>query len=1318
MTAPQGDANPAAPPSLADLATEAPTIDVAVAKEIRRQSDPLPSPGDRIDGSIVLERSLGDGGMGAVLLGRALLLERRVAVKFMHREMASDADARERFLREARVLSRVVHPNVVAIHGVGDRRGSPYLVMEYVAGQNLAAFMRQKGPCPPAEALALVKQVALGLSEAHALGIVHRDVKPANILLKQGSGGHLQVKVCDFGLARSYEDLRDEVTRADAVMGSPAYMSPEQVRGEKLDERSDQYALAVVLYELLTGKTPFQRESSVGILMAHLGDEPPPLAACGRSFPQPLEAAVAKALAKERTERFADVLTFVVALQTALGLDEPATAGTQADCAGCGLPFFGGGAFCGRCGAARLLAECATCGDVAPHPNTTCGACGASLVALRRGESALASGGEWAPATVLAGQFRGEASHTADAIESLCVAMQREGGHVWAVLGRQALVAFGLGNGDQRAVESAVDAALLLAAQGQWSLGVAQGAVRTRGAGMAWGTALVSGPVVDAARAGCERGQAGEIWLSEAARRAVAGLYECREQQGELVRVVRRADQASGLTRLLRGAEDSPLLGRDSEVAQLMGACRKVVRQARLTVIPLVGPAGVGKSRLLGSVARQLAQGETPWAVEVGRCSPQGLAPAYEPFAQMLAGRLQADGMTTPEAMRARMELVGIKGSQEDTQVHATALFRLLGLGLGGGDHPPLPATTQERSLAFSACAAYLQALAHERPLLMVVEDAHWARTPTLELLAHLAETCADHPIALVLCLRPERAEAVLDKLGVPPGRTVVVDVAPLDDADARDLLEGLPGGRDLDEASKAEMLAFAGGLPLFLEQVLQASQDSGADGMLTKTAGLDGLVLARLARLAPNARHILQALALTGSSAPRGLVAAMTRQDLAARDVEPLKQSQFIAESRSSTFVGERDLLFRLESVRDSIASAVPAAQRREMHGLAFAWLQAWTGPKPSGYAALCAQHAVAAGQPEVAVEALLALAAEATRAFDNREALHAYSSAAQWAEKWRAEDPEDWAAKSAWVGAQVGIAELAAALADYEVVEHSAAALGGLCAQNPGQFLAAHARALTMQGDTLVARARFEQAGVVYAQAMQAGEGLGIGVYAAARRAMTRFRQGHHGEASEAAKAALLRAEALGPSYDRERALGSLHGTLGHIAVVQRRFAEAADHYAHAKRHMQTANDPMGAALATLAQGHADLQSGDYESASRHTSQALEVCRRFGHIPGEVAALTNLGHVCLDQANYDKALEYLDRAEQLGRRTQSQHLPEMLRLQALARLGRNDTDGAAAAASEALHLADALQSADVKRSATEALQVIARAAQRQEKR
>ncbi len=1312
MTAPQAEAQPAAPASLADLAAEAPTVDVTVAREIRKQSEPLPGPGDRVDGSIVLERSLGDGGMGAVMLGRDLLLERRVAVKFMHREMAGHADARERFLREARVLSRVVHPNVVAIHGVGDRRGSPYLVMEYVAGQNLAAFMRQKGPCPPAEAVALVRQVALGLSEAHALGIVHRDVKPANILLKQGSSGHLQVKVCDFGLARSYEDLRDEVTRADAVMGSPAYMSPEQVRGEKLDERSDQYALAVVLYELLTGKTPFQRESSVGILMAHLGDEPPPLSACGRSFPAAVEATVARALAKERTDRFADVLAFVAALQTALGLDEPAASGTQPNCAGCGLPFLGNGAFCGRCGSARLLAECGTCGDVAPQPTTTCGACGASLVALRRGESALLSGGEWSPATVLAGQFRGDASQTADAVDALCVAMQREGGHVWAVLGRQAVVAFGLGNGDQRAVESAVDAALLVAAQGPWSVGVAHGAVRTRGAGPAWGTALVTGPVVDQARAGCEHGKAGEIWLGEAARRAVAGLYESHEHHGELLRVSRRADQAGGLARLLRGGDDSPLLGRDSEVAQLLGACRKVVRQGRLTVIPVVGPAGVGKSRLVGAVARQLVQGETPWAVEVGRCSPQGMAPAFEPFAQMLAGRLHADGMTTPQAMRARMELVGIKGSQEDTQVHATALFRLLGLGRSG-ESPPQPATQQERSLAFAACSAYLQALAHERPLLMVVEDAHWARTPTLELLAHLAEACADQPIALVLCLRPERSEAVLDKLGVPPGRTVVIDVAPLDDADARDLLDRLPGGHDQPAKRKADMLAFAGGLPLYLEQVLQASLDSGAEGDLTQSAGLDGLVLARLARLAPSPRRILQALALAGSTAPRGLVAAMTRQDLAARDVEPLKQSQFIGESRSSTFVGERDLLLRIESVRESIAAGVPVAQRREMHALALAWLQGWTAAKPSGYAALCAHHAVASGRPEVAVEALLGLAAEATRAFDNGEALQAYLGAAQWSEKWRAEAPDDWAAKSAWVGAQVGIAELAAALADYDTVEQSTAALQALCTQNPGQFLAALARTLTVQGDTLVARARFDQACSLYAQAMQAGEQMGIGLYAAARRAMTRFRLGHHGEAAEAAWMALQNAQALAPSLDRERALGSLHGTLGHIAVVQRRFAEAADHYAHAKEHMQTANDPMGAALATLAQGHADLESGDYDAACRHTSQALDICRRFGHVPGEVAALTNLGHVFLDQANYDQALEYLDRAEQLARRTHSQHLPEMLRLQALARLGRNDTDGAAAAANEALHLADALQSADVKRSATEALQTIARAAQ-----
>jgi eukaryotic-like serine/threonine-protein kinase len=200
------------------------------------------------------ERVLGEGGMASVYLARDAELERLVALKLLARELAGDDEFRERFLREARLAARLLHPNIVQVFDAGEDEGRPYIVMEYVEGETLAELLARREKLPAAEAVALV-QLCAGLEHAHEHMLVHRDVKPANLLIR-GDG---VVKIADFGIVHAAESTR--LTQVGTVLGTAAYLSPEQAAGESVTAKADLYSLGVVLYEALTGRLPYQLTS-------------------------------------------------------------------------------------------------------------------------------------------------------------------------------------------------------------------------------------------------------------------------------------------------------------------------------------------------------------------------------------------------------------------------------------------------------------------------------------------------------------------------------------------------------------------------------------------------------------------------------------------------------------------------------------------------------------------------------------------------------------------------------------------------------------------------------------------------------------------------------------------------------------------------------------------------------------------------------------------------------------------------------------------------------------------------------------------------
>jgi serine/threonine protein kinase len=259
--------------------------------------------GITIDDKYRIESKLGEGGMGAVYLSTRLMIGDTVAIKILHSAQVSDPQAIERFRREAQAAARLKHQNAVTIYDFGvSNEGSVYLVMELAEGQSLRDIIKQQGPVTPSAAAEIMSQVCAALDAAHRQHIVHRDMKPDNIIVEVTNTG-LRVKVLDFGIAKMRDLTASNLTQTGAVMGTPYYMSPEHCMGEELDHRSDIYSLGIVLFEMLAGVVPFNSPISTAVVVQHVNQAPPSLRALNASISPAVEAVVMHALEKRREAR-------------------------------------------------------------------------------------------------------------------------------------------------------------------------------------------------------------------------------------------------------------------------------------------------------------------------------------------------------------------------------------------------------------------------------------------------------------------------------------------------------------------------------------------------------------------------------------------------------------------------------------------------------------------------------------------------------------------------------------------------------------------------------------------------------------------------------------------------------------------------------------------------------------------------------------------------------------------------------------------------------------------------------------------------------
>ncbi len=1298
-----------------------------------QKTDHVLQPGARIGDGYVIEHFLAGGGMGQVYVARDPSLDRRVAVKLMHSHVAQSALAAARFQREALALSRIVHPNVVGVHAFGQHEGGWYLVMEFVEGESLERRMQRSGALPLADAVQIAKQVAAGLAEAHALGIILRDIKPANILLRKLASGGVLAKVVDFGLARAQEgELLGEATGDVGIMGTPLYMSPEQIHGKSLDGRSDLYALGVVVYQMLTGRVPHYRNSVQAILMAHLTEEPaalPAPTAAQLTWPIGLERELRKALAKEPASRHASTLEFADAIERATRTESGAWSLEEvASCPGCGAKGKYAGGYCNHCGSAVPLLACPNCGAARDGERYFCVECSGSLMSGLRRRRGTEAGADGEPPTVLDTQMatvllarpdtrKLKARETGEFFENFATSVEREGGRPLAVVADEAIAVFGLGGMREHEVERAIDAALNLlrvhsAAAARANevrplrVAVDVGEVYSRGLGMTYGSALVAGPAVAAVRKMVAKGDSNAVQLGDAAFAEVRALYET-QKAGATRQVVRRRDAARSLGEYVAAGNRTPMVARETELAALVKAARKVQKQNCLVAAPVIGAGGAGKSRLVAEFLQRLDDAGEAWHIDVGACSALAAPVAFEPLMAVLRARVHADDALSNDELLARLALLpGLSEAELGAEIarrRVRSFARMLGLERGDGT--TRPATDAEQQAAFEAFVAFVRGSCCDRPTVLVLENLQWARRQTLDLIAYLVRNCDDVPLLVVPVVRSSRAEPTLQALALPMARTVAVELAGLEADEISLFIRVLRPGVTANASLCKALLALSDGVVARVEELIDALQTAellelaraagGAQAGAAAGAVRD-LLLRQFQRLPPAERELVEALAVAGTATPRGQIAAMLLREPAERELELAKAGGLLVESRAPVFRGQREFSCKQQGLGAVVYEAMDGQRRSEFHRRAARWLLGLREGRPPGFGAMLAHHFAIAGDQLRAADSLLHTADEALRALANRDAFDTYLAAAEIARELYDRTPSDKQAADILVQALVARTELGVRLGETELaIAAGRDAIAVSCAAQPKSPL--HVRAHLALGEALRNHGDYDEATAVlqFASALASEHANGVAQFAQARaaEAAVLMRRGAWDGAEKLARETLAACESKGDAEDSNAlagALGRLHTWIGNALARRKSAAEAARHYHLAREQFVTCGDDVAVNMADLAAANLQYRLGDLDSAAAAYGRIATSCEKIDYIMGQATARTNLGNVLVDQRRYDEAVPVLRHAERLLRRAGAADvLPETLQLLGQALLGLADVHGARTAAQEAHMLA-----------------------------
>ena len=1179
----------------------------------------MSSDAPRIPGYEILA-PLGQGGMGTVYLAWDVRLERRVALKLLSHHLAADADARQRFLLEARAAAALEHPNICTIYTVDETPdGQVYIAMSYCEGQTLQQRLRG-GPLAAGEAVSYAGDIARGLAKAHEKGIVHRDVKPANVMLPSDGG----LKILDFGVAKL---PGSELTRTGLVVGTAAYMSPEQTRAEPVDHRADIWALGVVLYEMLTGRRPFNADTAPGVMYAILATDPAPLSAWRADLPAVLDGLVRRMLGK-------------------LPSDRPGSTGDLAQELS-GL-------------AALLRAEPAP----SERPSTI------SLDGERRAVALLAARLDGYDQLVerLAPE---EAERLLSRIRNVVLdAVEGRNGRIDHFEGDELLCLFGLeASAEDDALRAADAAGELIARVEEVGLGLEQ----RLGVPLRIRTAVHVGTLVVRPGRTPER-----RWQVSGAPIAVATRLGAEAEPG----TVRLSPECQRLIEPFTRSPLTPFAGREAELATL-AALLASARRGEGQVVAIIGEAGVGRTRLLREFRTRSAVDGV--RVLTGRCHPR--SQSYRPFIEVLGEALELPGrdggVATASDVLTRLRAL------DASLVEFLPLYLHL-LAIAPGEHPlprHLLGEYLQAALTDALAAVVTAGTARERVTLLVIEDLQWADAASRTLLKQLAEVAPAHPMLLAAT---SRVDATMDWGSATPV-TIHLGSLDREAAESviRAILQAdrvapaLAGW--LHERTGGNPFFLEEACRSLLEE--GAVKVEGGTALL-RTAGqplqlpdtVQAVIRARVDRLDPSTREILRVASVVGRDFGLGLLEqVLGRPSGLALHLERLKAAGLVQQTRVAPQPAYR---FKHALTHEVVYDSLLEHQRRALHGVTGRAIEQLFRDRIEEQLGSLADHFSRAEEWEAAVQYGMQTARRAADSSQFAEALHILDRI----RGWLARLPEDAGQRGQVADVlllqermceTLGLRERQQELID-EVITL-------LPPNDASPWLAeVHLR----QGDLFTLLGRYDRAAAALETSLRLSRGHGdpTGEGNALRSlGLLRWHEGRNEEALRyAEEAAALDRERgdlaaivrdlhnLGTilkgmkAFDRAIAclqealdlcvrledpmkqfysahtLANVHRELGHIEVAQG-YLRRADEIAVTRRM------PVERSFTLVALAHIALQQGAPEEAIRLYREAVEISRKARHIEGLAQALRTLGEVLVGLGSATEALPYLQESSEL---------------------------------------------------------------------
>jgi len=936
--------------------------------------------GEVVDGRFEIGSLAGSGGMAEVYRATERGTGRAVAVKVLHRRAATEV---ARFEREAALLGQLQHPCIVDYLGQGlTDDGRPYLVMEWLEGRSLSERLRE-GPLSVMATLEVAQQVASALRLAHRKGIVHRDLKPSNLFLIDDDTS--RVVLLDFGVA-GVRDAERALTHTGVMIGSPGYMSPEQVRGEKVDARADVFGLGCVIFRCLTGR-PAYRGEVLAVLAKIVADPVPRVTEVDPGLPEPLAALVHRMMAKSAERRPADGGEVLAALDALGSLDAIEAAPRSS----IGLTRAERRVQC------LLLVQLGKrVGPTVPPPPPEAPAPGADPVAGAEPAEAISDATQPDEPVTVADAEEGATAVAVPrglaARRQLRLALARHGGTVDVLPEGSLLVTITGASHLTDQMERAARCALAVReAVGMVPMALVAGHDVTT-------TGTAFGHLVDRAVALLETDQgATAIRLDDVTAGLLDSRFEIGGDEGGLVLEAERQEQTQRRTLL---GQPVPCVGRERILSMLEGELYECISEPVARAVIVTADAGMGKTRVMQEFVSNLQRGGEPLAIWSTSGHPMSSGSAFAMAAELVrrAAGVRADeppelsrrkvaarvARFVPERDCARVQrFVGEMCGLPEPSAETAGGRALPDVQLREARRDPRIMSDQIRQAWLDLCLAECTA----QPLVIVLEDLHFGDLPTVELVDLLLRELEDQPLMVLAAARPEVHQRFL---GLWDRRDPTeVRLPPLTPRNAHKLVRAALGKRST-RALEERIVERAAGNAFFLEELIRAAA-AGAEGKLPET--VLAMAQERLERLDPEARRVLRAASVFGNDfSAEGIDALLGDElepDRAAEWLATLVEDEILVQAGASR--SSRRFGFRHAMVQEAAYAMLTRTDRALGHRLAAAYLAAQESVDPL----VLATHLERGAQPDRAAEAYLLAAEQALDGHDLDSALQHVAAA-----------------------------------------------------------------------------------------------------------------------------------------------------------------------------------------------------------------------------------------------------------------------------------------------------------------------------------